>query len=198
MPSRRSVLAGAASLLTAGAGCTGVLGGARPDPALRDITLRNTDDKPHVLAVRLSHESEVILDRTYDLGAWPHGDEGGTESGDTGTGTDEGGTTTDEDVTTTEGDAATTGEGSTTTDGKATPAGDVSDHLAAIADAWDSPRGEFAARVRVDDRDPVEFRLDDSFRPGVTYRYEIRIEADGRISTWATVLDPTATTSAQP
>ena len=190
MPSRRSVLAGTTSLLAAGAGCTGVLDRSSPEPALRDVTLRNTDDEAHAVAVRLSHEGEVIVDETYDLDPWPYGDEGGADSGGTGT-------TTGKNATATDGNRTTANDDGTAAAGKdATTADDAPDHLAAITDAWDSPRGEFIAEVRVDDRDPVEFRLDDGFDQGTTYRYEIRIEEDGSISTWATVLDATATTAA--
>ncbi|MFC4449119.1 hypothetical protein [Halorussus aquaticus] len=69
MPSRRSVLAtGVASLYAASAGCTTVLDGSTPEPALWTITLRNTDDESHALALRLFHDGAEILDRTYELG----------------------------------------------------------------------------------------------------------------------------------
>ncbi|UPV72919.1 hypothetical protein M0R89_10195 [Halorussus limi] len=152
MPSRRSVLvAGAAGLFAAGAGCTGVLDRSTAEPELRAIALRNTDDEAHALALRLSHEGETILDRTYELGPRTFdGEDADTETGET-------------------------------------------DHVVAIEDAWDSPAGEFRAAVRVDGERRAKFRLDDDVRPPTPYRYEIRVERDGGVSSWVTKLESTAT-----
>lgn len=143
MPSRRSLLAaGTGGLLAASAGCVGVLDSESAKPVLQDITLRNTDDEPHAVTLRLDHKGEQILRRTYELGT------------------------------------ATPGDGGT-------------DHLAAVEDAWESPKGEFTADVSVRDGVRDQFRLDDGIRPPAPYRYEIRIVEGGRVSTWSARVETT-------
>ncbi|NEU57723.1 hypothetical protein [Halorussus sp. MSC15.2] len=152
MPSRRSVLAtGVASLCAVGPGCTAVLDGSAPEPALRSITLRNTDAETHALALRLFHDGAEILDRTYELGP------------------------------------------RTSDNGDADTADSDTDYVVGIEDAWDSPTGEFRAAVRVDGEDRTKFRLDDEIRPPTPYRYEIRVERNGGVSTWVAKPESTAT-----
>lgn len=73
MTGRRALLAGGATLLVAGAGCT-AFGDPDDDPVLRSIALRNLDDRPHALQLRLARRDDELLDATYDLGARTVGD----------------------------------------------------------------------------------------------------------------------------
>jgi len=58
------------------------------------------------------------------------------------------------------------------------------DHIESIDEAWESPRGEFDATVRVRDGTRTELSLDDHVNAGTPYRYEVRLLDGGEVGAW--------------